>query len=809
MKDSNNIIKSLGHITIDPEKFSREPSYDCLPMVATRDFVLFPDVTFPIALGREATIHTMKGAYERSIPVGIVCQLDPHIEYPRIPEDVNRYGVVADVLQVIELPDNSCTAIVRSRGKIRILGQADATGDNQLYGSIYAVTEQVKESHARATDKEFFMLAETIKGTMMNIMSKAGNVPDDMKFNLENTRQDDTLINLIATHAPLDTAFKLKLLAQHRIKERAFMMLTELSKSEQLAELQREIQLRTKARIDENQRTAFLQHQMEVINEELNNENEDVSELKAKASRVKLSDEAAATFKKELSKLKRLYPQSPDYAVLYNYLDTLLSLPWNVVDEPADDIEEAEEVLNRHHYGLEKVKERIIEQVALVMNNPSGKAPILCLVGAPGVGKTSIGHSVAEAMKRKFQRISLGGMHDESEIRGHRRTYIGAMPGRIIEAIRRSGSSNPVLLLDEVDKMGSDFKSDPTSALLEVLDPEQNSTFHDNYLDVNFDLSRVMFIATANDLASVPRPLLDRMEIIDLPGYLLEEKVEIARRHLLPRIMQEYSLNGCSVSIPDDVIVDIIEQYTSESGVRSLRQQIAKIVRRIILQLTRLRKRGESLDNIEVTTGMVHEYLGVPRFNKDRYEGNDIAGVVTGLAWTAAGGEILYIESALSPSRQPVLELTGNLGNVMKESATIAYQWVKAHASALGIDSEMFTKNSLNIHVPEGAIPKDGPSAGITIVTSIVSTFKQVKVAPRYAMTGEITLRGRVLPVGGIKEKILAAKRAGISDIILCEENRKDVDDINERYLSGLTFHYVSTIPEVLSLALTSLPATH
>lgn len=807
MKDSNNIIKSLGHITIDPEKFSREPSYNCLPMVATRDFVLFPDVTFPIALGREATIHTMKGAYERSIPVGVVCQLDPHIEYPRIPEDVNRYGVVADVLQVIELPDNSCTAIVRSRGKIRILGPAESTGDNQLYGSMYAVTEPVKESHARATDKEFFMLAETIKGTMMNIMSKAGNVPDDMKFNLENTRQADTLINLIATHAPLDTAFKLKLLARHRIKERAFMMLTELSKSEQLAELQRDIQLRTKARIDENQRNAFLQHQMEVINEELNNENEDVSELKSKASRVKLSDEAAATFKKELSKLKRLHPQSPDYAVLYNYLDTLLSLPWNVVDEPADDIDEAEQVLDRHHYGLEKVKERIIEQVALVMNNPTGKAPILCLVGAPGVGKTSIGQSVADAMKRKFHRISLGGMHDESEIRGHRRTYIGAMPGRIIEAIRRSGSSNPVLLLDEVDKMGSDFKSDPTSALLEVLDPEQNSTFHDNYLDVDFDLSRVMFIATANDLASVPRPLLDRMEIIDLPGYLLEEKVEIARRHLLPRVMQEYSLTDCEVTIPDDVIVGIIEQYTSESGVRSLRQQIAKIVRRIILERTRLKKRGEKLETVVVTPGMVHEYLGVARFNKDRYEGNDLAGVVTGLAWTAAGGEILYIESALSPSRQPVLELTGNLGNVMKESATIAYQWVKAHADTLGIDPELFTKNSLNIHVPEGAIPKDGPSAGITIVTSIVSTFKQVKVAPRYAMTGEITLRGRVLPVGGIKEKILAAKRAGITDIILCDQNRKDVEDINNRYLSGLTFHYVSTIPQVLALALTDLPA--
>lgn len=807
MKDSNNIIKSLGHITIDPEKFTGEPSYGCLPLVATRDFVLFPDVTFPIALGREATIHTMKGAYERNIPIGVVCQLDPHIEYPRIPEDVNRYGVVADVLQVIELPDNSCTAIVRSRGKIRILGGAEPTSDNQLYGSLYARTEPVKESHARATDKEFFMLAETIKGTMMNIMSKAGNVPDDMKFNIENTRQADTLINLIATHAPVDTAFKMRLLAQHRVKERAFMMLTELSKSEQLAELQRDIQMRTKARIDESQRTAFLQHQMEVINEELNSENEDVHELRTKASRIALSPEASAAFRKELAKLRRLYPQSPDYAVIYNYLETLLSLPWDVADPPADDIDEAAAVLDRHHYGLEKVKERIIEQIALVMNNPSGKAPILCLVGAPGVGKTSIGQSVADAMKRKFQRISLGGMHDESEIRGHRRTYIGAMPGRIVEAMRRAGSCNPVLLLDEIDKMGSNFKSDPTSALLEVLDPEQNCTFHDNYLDVDYDLSRVLFIATANDLGTVPRPLLDRMEIIDIPGYLLEEKVEIARRHLLPRVIEEYSLKGCEVNIPDEVIVNIIEHYTSESGVRSLRQQIAKIVRRIILGLTRLKKQGETPTRIEVTTDMVHEYLGVPRFNKDRYEGNDFAGVVTGLAWTAAGGEILYVESALSPARQPVLELTGNLGNVMKESATIAYQWVKAHAATLGIDPGTFAENTLNIHVPEGAIPKDGPSAGITIVTSIVSAFRHVKVAPRYAMTGEITLRGRVLPVGGIKEKILAAKRAGITDIILSDENRKDVEDINDRYLTGLTFHYVNTIPQVLDLALTDLPA--
>ncbi len=547
-------------------------------------------------------------------------------------------------------------------------------------------------------------------------------------------------------------------------------------------------------------RQAFLHQQMEAIRQELYGDTDDDREsLRKRSEEVAFSEAARKVFDKELDKLGRLNPQSPDYAVQFSYLETLLDLPWLKYSELNTDLELARETLDVDHYGLTKVKERILEQIAVLMNNPSGKAPILCLVGPPGVGKTSLGRSIAAALGRSYQRVSLGGLHDEAEIRGHRRTYIGAMPGRIIDAIKRAGDSNPVLLLDEVDKIGSDFKGDPSAALLEVLDPEQNCRFHDNYIDVDYDLSKVLFIATANTLSTLSQPLLDRMEIINLAGYLLEEKVEIAMRHILPTLREENNLKPKEVNVTPEAVAEIVEKYTSESGVRQLEKELSTIVRKVILAKMLGKK-------VPAKIGPKHlkEFLGVEKFSKDRYEGNEFAGVVTGLAWTAVGGEILFIESSLSKIKGDKLTLTGNLGNVMKESATIAFQYVKSHAAELGIAEEAFEKYQLHLHVPEGAIPKDGPSAGITMATAIASAFTQRKIRNRLAMTGEITLRGKVLPVGGIKEKILAAKRAGITDIILSSDNKKDIAEIDSVYVSGLTFHYVNTVLEVMDIALLS-----
>ena len=799
MNEDKPSFATLGHFTIDAERFNNEPRLDDLPIIATRDFVLFPDVTFPITMGRKLTLDTAQMAGERCVPVGIVCQLDPGVENPAVPGDVCAYGVFADILQVIDMPDGNKTAIVRARGKFKVDGPGK--GEMMPGSPMSATVTPVRETRPRSTDKEFFMLLEAIKESMLNILKKSGNAPDDIKFNIEHTDRPDVLINLVATYAPFGAEFKQRLLAQGRLKERAFMLLTELSRNEQLLEINRDIQKRTRQRIDEAQRTAFLQQQMEAIREELYGDEEDAAMFREKAEGVKFPEPVAKTFAKEVDKLERLSPQSPDYSVQYTYLQTLLDLPWGVYDTPNTDFNAAEAILDSEHYGLEKVKERILEQIAVILNNPEGKAPILCLVGAPGVGKTSLGQSIARAMGRKYQRVSLGGLHDEAEIRGHRRTYIGAMPGRIIDAMRRVGSSNPVVLLDEVDKIGQDFKGDPSAALLEVLDPEQNWRFHDNYVDVDFDLSKVLFIATANTLSTLSQPLLDRMEIIDIAGYLAEEKIEIARRHLLPRLLKENNIGADEIAIPDDTIAAVIANYTSESGVRQLEKNLAKIVRRTLLNW----QRGERKP-VTVEAASLKEHLGVQRYSSDRYEGNDYAGVVTGLAWTSVGGEILYIESSLSPSKAFGVELTGNLGTVMKESAAVAVQYVKAHAAQLGIPAHLFSCATLNIHAPEGAVPKDGPSAGITIVTSIVSAMRQVKVRERVAMTGEITLRGKVLPVGGIKEKILAAKRSGITDIILSSENRRDIEDINARYLEGLTFHYVGTIAEVLAIAITDEP---
>lgn len=790
----------FGQIDIDAKRFDIQPAPDDLPLLATRNLVLFPGVTIPISLGRDNSIVTATESAERQIPIGIVCQINPEEDSPAVTTGLFKYGVVADVLKVFELPDGSKTALVRSRGKFRIIGRGAGRliPDGKLSARVKLIDEPAVQ-----LNQELEIVIEQIKKAAINIVNKTAENSKEIVFSINQTSTPEELINFICTNMHFEPSDKVTMLAKPNLGERAFALLGELVKSEEKVDLSREILQRTRQNMDQNQRQAFLQQQMETIREELYGDADDTDEFVRRADQLDMPEKVRTVFNKEVDKLRRLNPQSPDYAVQYSYLDTLLELPWNVETEINTDFKSARQILEDDHYGLEKVKERILEQLAVLMNNPGGKAPILCLVGAPGVGKTSLGKSVARALGRNYQRVSLGGLHDESEIRGHRRTYIGAMPGRIIDAMKHAKSSNPVLLLDEIDKIGRDFKGDPSSALLEVLDPEQNKFFHDNYVDVEYDLSHVLFIATANTLSTLQQPLLDRMEIIDLSGYLVEEKLEIARRHLEPRIREEHKLKAEELNISDAALVKVIENYTSESGVRQLEKRLASLARKAVLA----KMSGEDFP-AEIQPEHLSDMLGLPPYSKDRYEGNAFAGVVTGLAWTQVGGEILMAEASLSPGKGEKLTITGNLGDVMKESAAIALQWVKAHASQIGIDQSLFEKYNLHIHFPEGAIPKDGPSAGITIATAIVSAFTQRRVADRIAMTGEITLRGKVLPVGGIKEKILAAKRAGITDIILSSENRKNIEDIAPRYLEGLTFHYVDTVREVIELAITPDLAT-
>lgn len=797
MKESgqDNQTAVFGQIDIDAKRFEIEPTPEDLPLLATRNLVLFPGVTIPISLGRENSIITATEAADRQIPIGIVCQLNPEEENPSVTTGLYKYGVVADVLKVFDLPDGSKTALVRGRGKFRIIGR----GARKLIpgATLSARVKLIDEPEAK-NDSEFQVLVEQVKESAVSIINKTVENSKEIVFSINQTATPVELINFICTNMHFEPSVKIQLLAKPTLSERAFMLLEELAKNEEKVDISRDIMQRTRQNMDQNQRNAFLQQQMETIREELYGDADDADELLQRAQELGMPEKARSVFNKEIEKLRRLNPQSPDYAVQYTYLENLLDLPWQKETELNTDFDFARKILEEDHYGLEKVKERILEQLAVLMNNPFGKAPILCLVGAPGVGKTSLGKSVARALGRNYQRVSLGGLHDESEIRGHRRTYIGAMPGRIIEAMKRAKSSNPVLLLDEIDKIGKDYKGDPSSALLEVLDPEQNKFFHDNYIDIDYDLSHVLFIATANTLSTLQQPLLDRMEIIELSGYLLEEKVEIARRHLEPRVFDEHCITADDLKISDEALVKIIENYTSESGVRQLEKKLAAVARKRILA----KMSGNDFPEV-VEPEHLKDMLGLPPFSKDRYEGNAFAGVVTGLAWTQVGGEILMAEASLSPGKGEKLTITGNLGDVMKESAAIALQWVKAHAKPLGIDPELFERYNLHVHFPEGAIPKDGPSAGITIATAIVSTFTQRRVAERLAMTGEITLRGKVLPVGGIKEKILAAKRAGITDIIISKENKKDIEDISARYIDGLTFHYVETVSEVIGIALT------
>lgn len=792
-QDSKQIV-SFGQIDLNSEMLKTLPVADDLPILPTRDMVLFPGITVPISLGRETSLRTAEAAHSKNVMIGVVCQSSPDIEAPTV-EQLREYGVTARVLQIFDVPDGSKMAIVHAVDKFKLLGRSE--GETLPEASVSAQVKIIKETSPRPSDKEFKALINGITKTTLALIENSGPAMAELALNIKNSEGANVLISLISTHAPFSTDFKIELLRESRLKERAFKLMVALSRDEQKSVLLKLIMERTKAMLDEHQRKTFLRAQLDTIKDELYGEDEDISQLKEQAKSANLPDNVRTTFDKEVEKLERIQPQSPDYSVQYTYLQTLLSLPWGVEDEGNQDFHKAEEMLDSEHYGLEKVKERILEQLAVIMNAPSSHAPIICLVGAPGVGKTSLGQSIAGAMGRKYERVALGGLHDEAEIRGHRRTYIGAMPGRIIAALKRCGTANPIMLLDEIDKIGSDYRGDPSAALLEVLDPEQNCRFHDNYVDVDFDLSHVLFIATANSLAGVPQPLLDRMEVIEISGYLLEEKVEIAKRHLLPRLRKEMGLKDGEVEVTDAAITTIIETYTAESGVRQLEKKLASLMRKAVLEKMR---KGES-DHV-IDSADIKRYLGTAPYIKDRYEGNEYSGVVTGLAWTQAGGEILFIESSIAPGKTEKISLTGNLGDVMKESAMIALQYIKSHASDWDIKPEIFEQNTLHIHVPEGAIPKDGPSAGITMATSIASILTGRKVKERIAMTGEITLRGKVLPVGGIKEKILAAKRAGIDTIILSEANRKDIEEIKKEYLEGLTFIYVTNVKEVIDFAL-------
>lgn len=764
---------------------------DTLPILPLRNTVLFPGVIIPINIGRDKSLKLIKDSYRQSALIGVVAQKDTNTENPDI-NDLYQIGTVASILKILEMPDGTTTAIIQ--GKRRFLLEDILYDDPYHVGKI----SLKKEEGVPENDPEYNAIAESLKDMASKIVKYSSHIPNEAGFALKNIESMLFLINFISSNTDVDYQNKQELLEIDNLKQRAIKLLEILSKQVSLLELKNDIQKKVKMDIDKQQREYFLHQQMKTIQDELggNPTDEEIKELEELAETKEWNENIREIFNKELNKLKRLNPSSPDYSVQSNYLREMLDLPWNHLSEDNLDLEHARQVLDADHFGLEKVKERILEYLAVLKLKADMKSPILCLYGPPGVGKTSLGKSVARALNREFVRMSLGGLHDESEIRGHRKTYIGAMPGRILQNIKKAGTSNPVFILDEIDKVGNDFRGDPQSALLEVLDPEQNGSFHDNFLDIDYDLSKVMFIATANDLSTIAGPLRDRMEIIEVTGYLMEEKREIAKQHLIPKQLGNHGITAEHVTIPDEIIDLIIEKYTRESGVRNLDMTMAKIMRHVARKVAMNKKFTITLDE-----NKVKEYLGSPIFSREEYQGNELPGVVTGLAWTAVGGEILYIESSYSKGKGH-LSLTGNLGEVMKESATLALEYIKSHAKEIGIDEKMFEENDIHVHVPAGAVPKDGPSAGITMVTALVSALTGRKVKKAIAMTGEITLRGKVLPVGGIREKILAAKRAGIKEIILCSENKKDIDDIKKEYLKGLKFHYVDHIKEVLETAL-------
>lgn len=777
--------------------------YDVLPI---RNKVLFPGVLLPIAVSKKNSLKLIKAANKDNRQLLLLTQKDNKAADPTA-KDLYTTGVLAHVLQIIPVPEmgkDTMMTIFESFNRVQ------ASDFIEQDGQLKAQAFMMEEHAPLKNDKQFKAVAESIRETVVKILNEREESPAGLQMSIKNLNNDPTMVNYVCSIYPMPTDAAQGLLEIHSMMERAEALLTLLQKDLQELTIKADVRRRTAEKIDQRQREYFLQQEMETIKKDLgtNDDNEKtVQELRERAKEKKWSAAVGEQFEKELKRLEHMHMYSPDYSNQLDYLNTMLELPWGIYSEDNYDMPHAQEILNRDHYGLDKVKERIVEYLAVQRQlalrskkekelNPV-KSPILCLYGPPGVGKTSLGKSVAEALGRKYARVSLGGLHDEAEIRGHRRTYVSALPGRIIDSIKKCGTSNPVFVLDEVDKIGADYKGDPTAALLEVLDPEQNSSFHDNYLDVDFDLSKVLFIATANSLETVPRPLLDRMELIEMTGYLQEEKEEIAKRHLIPKELKNHGLKSTQLKFKKDILAHIIDDYTRESGVRSLERQIATICRKVDTKLAL----GEEY-NVTVTQDDLRSYLGQARFSRDSWETNKYVGVVTGLAWTQVGGEILFIETSLSTAKAPTLTLTGNLGDVMKESATLALGYVKAHAKELGIKPEVFEKTAVHIHVPEGAIPKDGPSAGITMTTALVSAFTKRLVKPRIAMTGEMTLRGKVLPIGGVKEKLLAAKRAGITDIVLCEDNKKDVAEIAPLYLKGLKLHYVRDISEVLAIAL-------
>ncbi|MCL1938380.1 MAG: endopeptidase La [Candidatus Azobacteroides sp.] len=762
------------------------------PILPLKNMIFFPGVPTPVNIGRSKSLKLIQDVQKKKGFLGVFCQKDANEDDPGY-DDLYPIGLVAQIINVLKEDNDDTTVLLM--GEQRVFLTEITVQEPYLKGKFLPM-ETIQPAK---TDKEFKEQLKTIKDRTLHMLSSKMGLPDFVLESLRKSKDYNYIANLAFTTVDAAIEQKQEVIACDDLKERYIKLLSLLDHELQLLEIKESIRRKTQVDIDKQQREYFLQQEMKNIQEALGGNIQDIEikEIKDKAEAIHFTNEQRDIFDKEVKKLERLHPHSPDYSTQMSYIQTVISLPWNFYTDDNFNLARAKKILDKDHFGLEKVKERIIEHLAVLKLKGDMKSPIICLHGPPGVGKTSLGKSIAEALNRKYIRMSLGGLHDEAEIRGHRRTYIGAMPGRIIQGIQKAGSSNPVMILDEIDKVGQDFQGDPSSALLEVLDTEQNNAFHDNYLDIDFDLSKVLFIATANSLSTISQPLLDRMELIHVSGYIMEEKLEIAKRHLLPMQLENHGIPKSKFDIPKKTMEEIIESYTRESGVRELNKKIAKILRKIAVAVAENTDYPKKLEIKDL-----YDYLGAVEYSKDKYQGNDYAGVVTGLAWTAAGGEILFIESSLSKGKGSKLTLTGNLGDVMKESAILSLEYIKAHASQWDIPEDIFEKWNVHIHVPEGAIPKDGPSAGITMTTSLVSAFTQRQVKPTLAMTGEMTLRGKVLPVGGIKEKILAAKRAGIKEIILSKENEKDVNEINSLYLKGLQIHYVNDIQEVLNIAL-------
>jgi len=788
MEDSGDFIPLLSQE--DEDSMNKENLPDSLPILPLRNTVLFPGVVIPITVGRDKSIKLVKDAYASDKTIGVIAQKDQNIEDPNF-EHLNKIGTVARILKMLRMPDGNTTIIIQGKQKFEL--------QELVQEEPYMKAKVIPVEQVFPIDKgdNFEGLVNSVKDLALEIIEKSPEIPTEANIAIKNIESPNFLLNFISSNMNAGVEEKQNILNEADFTERANRVMRYMTKELQMLDIKNDIQSKVRVDIDKQQREFFLQQQMKTIQEELggNPVTEEINELSERAEKKKWSKETEERFNKELDKLERINPQSMEYSVQLNYIELLLDLPWNEFSKDSFELKRARKILDRDHYGLEKIKDRIIEHIAVLKLKGDMKSPILCFAGPPGVGKTSLGKSIAEAIGRKYVRISLGGLRDEAELRGHRKTYIGAMPGRIIQNLKKAEKSNPVFILDEIDKLGTGHQGDPSSALLEILDPEQNNSFYDNYVEMDYDLSNVMFIATANDLGNIQPALRDRMEIINLTGYTVEEKVEIATKHLLPKQLKDHGMKKSDVKLSKKVLEALVEGYTRESGVRALEKKVAQVVRKVATKVAM----DETFDPV-ITADQLNDLLG-PGISKEKYENNDIAGVVTGLAWTSVGGDILFIESSITPGKGK-LTLTGNLGDVMKESAIIALEYLKAHAHLLGLKAELFDRYNVHIHVPEGATPKDGPSAGITMLTSLASLFTQRKVKSKLAMTGEITLRGRVLPVGGIKEKILAAKRANIKEIILCKDNEKDIQEINEKYLKGLTFHYVSSMKEVLEKAL-------